>query len=85
MAVKAVKTRNTGRRSKTAATSARATSTATKSAKKKRAGDVLGLSGSRPPKPARPVKAAGTKRRPKGIEIDTDGTQSQLPQARVRL
>jgi hypothetical protein len=53
-----------------------------KTAGSKRAGDVIGLSGARPPK--RPVKSSGKKRRPQGIEITREHRRPRLPPARVR-
>lgn len=54
----------------------------------KHVGDVLGLSGSVPPKPKKPLESAaagGTRRGPKGIEIGTGRKRRpHLPPARVR-
>jgi hypothetical protein len=96
----AVKTRKTEvRRTKTAtrraqtATTKRVTTastkrpaTATTRAGGKNPGDVIGLSGARPPKSGKPVKpAAGKKSGPKGIEVESDRTRSASPPARVRM
>lgn len=60
--------------------------TATTRARGKSPGDVIGLSGARPPKSGKPVKAAtGKKRRPKGIEVESERTRSASPPARVRM
>ena len=54
----------------------------------KHVGDVLGLSGSRPPKPKTPLKSAagaGKRRTPKGIEVKSRRKRrSHLSPARVR-
>ena len=54
------------------------------SRKRKHVGDVLGLGGSRPPKPAKPVKTStGKRRRRTGLE--TRRRRPAQPQARVLL
>jgi hypothetical protein len=78
MAVK----KNTTSRSTTAAKKEKKSTKAVK-----HAGDILGLSGSRPPKPKKPLKSASTgkRRRPKGIEVGRrGGRRPHLPPARVR-
>jgi hypothetical protein len=91
MAVKTRKTEATGQAPAAAtkrvtSSSTKRSATATTRARGKSPGDVIGLTGARPPKSAKPVKAAaGRKRRPKGVEVESDRTSSALPQARVKL
>ena len=55
------------------------------SGSRKRAGDIIGLSGSQPPKSRRPLKKAARARRPRGIEIAlVPPRRTRLPPARVR-